>query len=146
MSKSRPPSVAPSMMASWTTATSRPPPASASCGSVRESHVHQPTGAAVPTSPHIPSRDGGQAERAAEENEGHGDQRHQSGNDGERAVKAFLQEPPDQRRADEAGGADEQEQERKRAGADARHVFEERAQIGKERELPHEEECRRGHA
>lgn len=48
--------MAPSMMASWTMATIIPPPASASCGSALASHVHQPTGADVATSPQTPSK------------------------------------------------------------------------------------------
>ena len=48
--------IAPAAIASCTMATSKPPPASASSGSVCASHVHHPTGAAVATSPHSPRR------------------------------------------------------------------------------------------
>ncbi|MNB58368.1 transcriptional activator FtrA [compost metagenome] len=55
-SKTSPPTVAPDAIASWIIATIKPPPASVSLGSVFASHVHQPTGAAVATSPHMPSK------------------------------------------------------------------------------------------
>lgn len=50
-----PPTVAPAAIANWMIATISPPPASASCGSVFACYVHQPTGAAVATSPQNPS-------------------------------------------------------------------------------------------
>ena len=50
-SNSTPPVEAPKVMASWMVATCNPPPASASSGMVRLSHVPHPTGAAVPNRP-----------------------------------------------------------------------------------------------
>lgn len=44
-SNTKPPTVAPSVIASWTTATISPPPASASSGAARVTHVHQATAA-----------------------------------------------------------------------------------------------------
>ncbi|MNC34819.1 hypothetical protein D3C75_832740 [compost metagenome] len=54
-SYSTPPKVAPTVIASCITATIRPPPASASSGSILASQVNQPTGAQVAIKPQPPS-------------------------------------------------------------------------------------------
>lgn len=56
MSKTTPPSVAPRVMASRTIATIKPPPASASSGTVRASQVHHATVAAVLAKPEVTRR------------------------------------------------------------------------------------------
>ena len=145
-SNTRPPAVAPSVMASWITATIRPPPASASSGSVRASQVPQATG--PPVAVQTPEREetghgpGPGPEQGHREREAGHNQRDRHERDGQ----ARADDPADQKRADEAPHAVDEKERRQGRDLDAGHLLEERTQVGEERELAHEEQQDRSHA
>ncbi|EGE57454.1 hypothetical protein RHECNPAF_4310082 [Rhizobium etli CNPAF512] len=79
-----------------------------------------------------------------DERQGHG---HQHGRKADQHMRHMrAQDRGDQRGSGEAGKADAEQHERQRVDAEMRDVFEKRSEIGRERELPHEEQDHRRHA